>query len=100
MRKVTGRLYFGPITPASNIAGILRERLGASAGKVPTRRLPDIILRIAALFQDDARFMAPLIGRRSQFNTEKAANLLDWRPRPAAEAVLECAQILVRQKLI
>ena len=84
----------------ADIAKLLRDNLGQQASKVPTRRLPDFVLRFAALFQYEARFMAPMLGQRTQFDVSKAATLLDWRPRPASEVVLACANDLIRQHLV
>ena len=84
----------------ADIAKLLRDNLGQQALKVPTRLLPDFILRFAALFQYEARFMAPMLGQRTQFDVSKAAKLLGWHPRPAADVVLECASDLIRQHLV
>ena len=84
----------------ADIAKLLRDNLGQAAAKVPTRRLPDFILRAAALFQYEARFMAPMLGQRTQFDVSKAASLLHWHPRPASEVVLACASDLIRQHLV
>ena len=83
-----------------DMAKLLRDHFGQHASKVPTRRLPDFVLRLAALFQHEARFMAPMLGQRTQFDVRKAATLLDWHPRPASEVVLACASDLVRQHLV
>jgi dihydroflavonol-4-reductase len=77
-----------------DIAELLRRHFGARAARVPTRRLPDWVLRLAAWFQDEARFMAPLLGRKVDYSSEKAAALLGWRPRPASESVIDCADSL------
>ena len=84
----------------ADIAKLLRENFGQRASKVPTRLLPDFILRFAALFQYEARFMAPMLGQRTHFDVSKAAQLLGWHPRPASEVVLECASDLLRQHLV
>lgn len=83
-----------------DMAKLLRDHLGQQASKVPTRRLPDFVLRIAALFQQEAGFMAPMLGQRTDFDVSKAANLLDWYPRPASEVVLACAKDLIRRHLV
>ncbi|MEQ5840653.1 NAD-dependent epimerase/dehydratase family protein [Paraburkholderia acidicola] len=83
-----------------DIARLLRENLGDHAAKVTSRRLPDFILRITALFQADARFMVSMIGRRPRFNTALASTLLDWHPRPASVAVLDCARSLLKAGLV
>ena len=83
-----------------DMAKLLRDNLGQQASKVPIRRLPDFILRLAAVFQYEARFMAPMLGQRTHFDVSKAATLLDWHPRPASEVVLACASDLIRQHLV
>ena len=60
----------------ADIARILREQLGARAAKVPMRLLPDVVLRVAALFNAEARFMAPILRQRRQFAATKARTLL------------------------
>ncbi|MGW7238517.1 hypothetical protein [Streptomyces sp. NPDC054804] len=53
-------------------------------------------MRLAARFRDPAlREITPALGRRHRHSTEKAARLLDWRPRPARETVLDCAESLL-----
>ena len=84
----------------ADIAKLLRENLGQQASKVPTRLLPDLVLRFAALFRYEARFIAPMLGQRTQFDVSKAAMLLGWHPRQASESVLECARDLIRQHLV
>ena len=84
----------------AEMAKLLRDRFGQQASKVPTRLLPDFVLRLAAVFQYEARFMAPMLGQRTHYDVSKAARLLDWHPRPAAEVVLECAGDLLRQGLV
>ena len=85
----------------SDIAKLLREHFSASAAKVPKHKLPDFVLRLAALLgQQEAVFLAPMLGVRTEIDGTKARRLLDWRPRPASAAVLDCAESLIRQKLV
>lgn len=84
----------------SEIAATLRAHFGERAAKVTTRRLPDTVLRFAALFQHEARFMAPMLGKRREFNVSKVATLLGWTPRPAKEVVIESGESLFQRGLI
>jgi dihydroflavonol-4-reductase len=77
------------------IAAALRAGLGPDAAKVPTRQLPDLVVRLAALFDPSLRSIMPALGRRNRHSTDKAARVLGWHPRPATEAVLACAQSLL-----
>ncbi len=85
----------------SDIANLLRDRFADRAAKIPKHKLPDFVLRLAALFrQEEAVFMAPMLGVRTGFDIAKAGTLLDWHPRSASTAVIECAESLIRQKLV
>ncbi|OLT10034.1 epimerase [Pseudonocardia sp. CNS-139] len=77
------------------MAAALRAGLGADAARVPTRQLPDVAVRLAALVDRSLRPIMPGLGRRNRHSTEKARRLLGWRPRPAADAVVDCARSLV-----
>ncbi len=64
--------------------------------RVSTRQLPDFVVRFVARFVDKSlREIAPALGRRNRHSIEKAGRVLGWQPRPAREAVLDCAQSLV-----
>jgi dihydroflavonol-4-reductase len=88
-------LGIGDFLWLSEIAAALKTTLGKEAAKVPTRMMPDFVLRLAALFQEDAKFMAPMLGRKSSLDSHKAIEQLNWHPRPAVESVIDCARTLV-----
>ena len=77
------------------MADILRRHLGAAAAKVPTRRMPDFVVRLAALFDRDLGSVTSGLSRRREFTSAKARDLLAWRPRTAEETILDCARSLI-----
>jgi nucleoside-diphosphate-sugar epimerase len=79
----------------AEIAQVLRAKLGSSASKVPSRTLPDFVLRLLAFFDAETRAIAPGLGRKHRHTSEKARRLLGWQPRPAAETVVDCAESLI-----
>ena len=79
----------------SDLAAILRANLGEAAAKVPTRMVPDLVVRFASLFDKDLQFVTPSLGLRRDFSSAKAQDLLGWRPRSLDETVLECARSLI-----
>jgi len=79
----------------ADLAGLLRARLGEAANKVPTRRVPDVLVRLAALFNNDLRAAVPRLGQKRDFTSAKAQATLSWRPRPLEETVLDCARSLI-----
>jgi nucleoside-diphosphate-sugar epimerase len=76
----------------ADLAILLRARLGDAANKVPTRRVPDFLVRLAALVNKELRTAAPRLGQKRDFTSAKAQATLGWRPRPLEETVLDCAR--------
>lgn len=77
------------------VAAILKAGLGAAAGKVPTRKVPDLVLRVAALFDRNLAAVMPRLGKKRTFSSAKAERVLGWRRRPLEETVLDCARSLI-----
>jgi dihydroflavonol-4-reductase len=83
-----------------DIAEILKFRLGAQAKKVPTRGLPDFLLKASALFDPTVRMVVPELGRRRQCDASHAETVLGWKTRPAAESIVDCANSLIANGLV
>ena len=82
------------------IAQILKRELPAESRKVPSRSLPDVVVRLVALFDRTARVVLHELGSRKEVTADKARQMLGWTPRPAAEAVVATAQSLVRHGIV
>lgn len=82
------------------IAALLRANLGESATHVPTRVLPDWLVRFGALFNRQLKAVAPQLGRPKRASHEKAQRVLGWQPRSNEDAVLASAESLVRLGLV
>jgi len=82
----------------SEVAAVLRERLGDDAAKVPTRAVPNLLVRAMALFDPGVRSIVGQLGRKTTISSEKARTQLGWSPRPLAETIAECAQSLLAQR--
>ena len=79
----------------AEVAAILRERLGDSAKKVPTRVAPNLLVRAMALFDASIRSVVGDLGRQSWFSNEKARTTLEWTPRPVEDSIEDCARTLI-----
>jgi nucleoside-diphosphate-sugar epimerase len=89
-------LATGEFLCMADMARILREGLGERGRRVPTRQVPDVVVRLAARFRDPSlREITPALGRRNRHSIEKAGRFLGWQPRPARETVLDCAESLI-----
>jgi len=84
----------------SEVAEILRAHLGDQARKVPTRKAPDFVLKLVALFDKDLGSVTPDLGKKRDYSSAKAQSLLGWKPRPLADTVLDCARSLIAGKLV
>jgi dihydroflavonol-4-reductase len=82
------------------VAAALKAKLGPAASRVPTRELPNFVVRIAARFDPALRAITISLGRRNRHSIAKAQRLLGWTPRPAADTVVGCAQSLIEHGVI
>ena len=71
------------------------DDLGERARKVPTRDLPDFMVRFLSLFIPQLRMLTPDLGRKNSLTAEKARRVLGFSPRPATTTVVDCAESLV-----
>lgn len=83
-----------------DIAKILRNRMGPSARRVPARRLPNWLVRLAALRDPAVKLITPELGRKKNATSAKARRLLRWAPRSVEESIVATAESLVRLHLL
>lgn len=84
----------------SEIAQLLRDRLGPDAAKVPIRKAPNLMVRLAAQFDPSLREIASNLGKRREYSAEKAKRLLGWRGRPATESIIDGARSMIEARLV
>jgi nucleoside-diphosphate-sugar epimerase len=82
------------------LATILKRRMGAAAKRVPTRELPNWLLRVAAFRDPAIRLILPELGKIKSATNEKAKRLLGWAPRSNEESIIATAESLVRLGLL
>ncbi len=90
----------GDFMSIREIAMALKERLGGAAKRVPTRQLPDFVVRLAALGDPAVKQILPELGKMKNASGEKAKRLLGWSPRPREEAIIATAESLLRLGLL
>lgn len=82
------------------MAKTLKARLGEAASRVPTRELPNWLVRLVAIFDPEVRSITPELGQHKDATNEKARDLLGWAPRPREDAIVAAAESLVRSGLL
>src|SRR5246127_2826351 len=90
----------GDFLTLRDIALILKRRLGDAARRVPTRELPDWLLRLVALVDKSVGQIVPELGKPKNASNDKARRMLGWAPRPAEDALVATAESLVRLGLL
>jgi dihydroflavonol-4-reductase len=90
----------GDFMSMQGIAKVLKNRLGGSAKRVPTRELPNWVVRLAALRDPAVKLILPELGKAKNATNEKAKRTLGWEPRPNEEALVATAESLVRLGLL
>jgi nucleoside-diphosphate-sugar epimerase len=83
-----------------DIAKVLKLRMGALARRVPTRELPDWLIRVAAIIDPGVRQVLPELGRVKNATGEKAKRVLGWAPRSREDAIIATAESLMRLGLL
>ena len=85
----------GPFVPMKAIAAELRAQLGAEGRKVPTRSLPDWLVRIVALFDPVIRQVTGELSNIRENDASHAKAVLGWQTRPWQESVLDTARSMI-----
>jgi nucleoside-diphosphate-sugar epimerase len=81
----------------SDVAAILRERLGDRAAKVPTRVAPNVLIRALSVFDGGLRSVVGDLGKAAYYSNAKARDRLGWRPRPVAESIADTGESLLAE---
>jgi len=84
----------------ADVARVLRDRLGAAGARVPTRRLPDVLVRLASRLDVSLCGYLPELGKEKKASADKARDVLGWRPRSNEEAILAAAESLIGLGLV
>jgi dihydroflavonol-4-reductase len=94
--QAAGQRYIGsgPFISMSDVAHVLKDRLGDKAKKVPTRKLPDWLVRFVGLFDSEIRGQLFELGKVRRPSSAKAEKELGWSSRPFEETIVDTATSL------
>ena len=85
-------------TPFIELATILKD----AGFKVPTNKVPTLLLKFLALFDREAKGMLPLLERQVECDNSETIELFNWTPRPLKETFIDMAKsiqsVLDKQK--
>ncbi|MGA9671748.1 MAG: aldehyde reductase [Terracidiphilus sp.] len=90
----------GDFVSMLDIAKALKQRMGAAASRVPTKELPNWLLRTLSIFDPRIKQILPELGKKKNATSEKARRILGWTPRTHEESVVATGESLVRLGLL
>lgn len=82
------------------MAAVLRQGLGPSARRAPTRTLPDVIVRALSMVDRSLKSVVPDIGTRPVADSGYVTDMTGVRFRPAREAVLDAGLSLIEHGIV
>jgi dihydroflavonol-4-reductase len=85
----------GPFMKLRDIATVLKRELGDDARRMPTRGVPDVVVRLAALFNPLAGAVVSELGAVRHQDASHAKAVLGWVPRPVDESIVDAARSLL-----
>ena len=80
----------------SDLADFAREAFPAYASKIPTREMPDWLVRFLALFVRDMKTIAAELGKHTVCSSEKVCKLLGRDLIPARESLKATGETLIQ----
>ncbi|MFI5717337.1 SDR family oxidoreductase [Nocardia sp. NPDC051750] len=83
-----------------DMARTLSEDFGPRGFRVPTRSLPDRLIRAAAVFDRGLRLTVPTLGQVERVSADRAIHELGWSMRPVRETLRDTADSLVRHGVV
>jgi nucleoside-diphosphate-sugar epimerase len=83
-----------------DIAKVLKDRTGLSARRVPARRLPNWLVRLASMRDPAVKQILPELGKVKNATNDKARRMLGWVPRSREESIVATAESLVQLGLL
>ena len=82
------------------IGKVLRARMGVAARRVPTREIPNWMVRIVAMRDAAVKSIVPELGQIKRVTNDKARRVLGWQPRSNEDAIVASADSLIRFGLL
>jgi dihydroflavonol-4-reductase len=82
------------------IARLLKARLGPKARRVPTRTLPDFLVRMVAIWDPLVRMVISELGRTRNMDASHAKAVLGWATRSEEDSLVDCANSLIDKGIV
>ncbi|MEM9727267.1 MAG: aldehyde reductase [Myxococcota bacterium] len=82
------------------VAAALAKRFGPEGWKVPTRKLPNFMVRIVALFDPTVRSVISDLGRVRNVSSNRIRTVLNWQPHSLEEMAISMGETMIQQGIV
>jgi nucleoside-diphosphate-sugar epimerase len=83
-----------------DIARIHCDDLPDHAAKVPTRTMPDVVVKLLGRLNPQMAMLRPDLGRKTVVDSSKVRTLLGWHSRPVEQTVNDTATALIARNAL
>ena len=90
----------GASIPLQEFARILDRNFSNRGYRVPTRILPDWLIRFLAIFVPKTKPVVHALGWNHSLSTEQARSILSWQPRPYEGTIVAMAESMMEHGLV
>ena len=90
----------GVSIPLQEFALILDKNFSKRGYRVPTRVLPDWLVRFFAIFVPKTKPVVDALGWKHSLSTEQARSILGWQPRPYEGTIVAMAESMMEHGLV
>ncbi|MEM9489106.1 MAG: aldehyde reductase [Myxococcota bacterium] len=87
-------------TTMHEIAQILDRHFAERGYRIPTRKLPNWLVRLAAIFDKTTRLIVPDLGKRQDVSNTRIIETLDWQPRSVEEMVVSMGESMIEHGVV
>ena len=82
------------------VGEILAKRFGPDGWRIPTRKLPNFIVRIVAMFDPTVKTVVSDLGRVRNVSNDRIRRVLNWQPHSLEEMVVSMGETMIQQGIV
>jgi len=82
------------------IAIIINKHFADKGYKARTWKMPNIMVRLAAVFDKTVRLVVNDLGRRFKISNDRIKEVLDWKPHSLEEMVVAMAESMIEHGVV
>lgn len=82
------------------VAEILARRFGPEGWNIPTRKLPNFMVRVVAMFDPTVKTVVSDLGRVRRVSSDRIRSVLEWQPHSLEEMVVSMGETMIEQGIV